>query len=193
MNFEEMKKIWDAQNNKALYAINEPALFDIVKRKINKVNKEIDHTEKGLILINFIVIATFINKGFDHENAWYRVMTIVIALLVSIYIYIKRVHRKKQEGSYDRTLLGDLDYAISNIKYHIYLGKTFIWWYMLPFGFGIVLKMYFNFDSKPLWVWLGMGVMFVVAYLITQWGAIKCHVPKQDALLALKRTLTQDI
>jgi len=192
MNFEEMKKIWDTQNNRTMYAIDEPALLKIVKGKINHVNREIDKTEIGLIMINFVVISVHLFKVFEYGITLNRMLIIVVASLISIYIYVRRINRKKQEGRFDRALLGDLDYAIYNVKYHIHLGKTFIWWYILPFGLIIFIKMILNFDSKPIWFWIGQGVMFLVAYFVTQWGAIKCHIPKWRSLEALRNTLMQE-
>ena len=34
MEFEEMKKIWDSQNNRPMYVIDEKSMFKIVERKI---------------------------------------------------------------------------------------------------------------------------------------------------------------
>ena len=44
MEFEELKKIWDTQNNQPMYAINEEALHNRIltkKRKTNKISSKI--------------------------------------------------------------------------------------------------------------------------------------------------------
>ena len=46
MEFEEMKKIWDSQNNRPMYAIDENSLHNIVKRKINAASRKVNQTKK---------------------------------------------------------------------------------------------------------------------------------------------------
>ena len=38
MEFDELKKIWDSQNNEVLYAINEKALHDRIRTKKGRLN-----------------------------------------------------------------------------------------------------------------------------------------------------------
>ena len=50
MEFEEMKKIWDSQNNEPLYAINEKALHNHIMSK-KKTGYHITNTSELLLII----------------------------------------------------------------------------------------------------------------------------------------------
>src|SRR6476620_8926876 len=52
MEFDEMKKIWDAQNNQPLYVIDEKALHNRIQSKMNTVLHFTSISELLLILIN---------------------------------------------------------------------------------------------------------------------------------------------
>lgn len=190
MNFEEMKKIWDIQNNKTMYAIDEPALLNMVDRKVRSTNKSVDMMEIGLLIINSIVFTVMMFRGLNREIGWVNFLTASLVLIVSIYVIVNRLKRKSGEGKFDRSLLGDLDNAISNINYHIRMGRTFIWWYILPFALPTFFNMYNS--SKTIWAWLLIAVLFIIAYSLTQWEVNKCHVPKKRSLEALRNTLTQE-
>lgn len=192
MNFEEMKKIWDTQNKKPMYAIDETTLLDIVKRKVGSTNRQVDLMEKGLLIINAIVFTVMMIKGINKDLGWINFLTAGIVFLVSTYVIVQRIRRKKGENRFDRSLLGDLDNAISNIKYHIRMGRTFLWWYLLPFALPTFFNMYNSFDAKTVWVWLGIAVMFYVAYRLTKWEVDRCHIPKKRSLEALRNTLTEE-
>ena len=52
MEFDEMKKIWDAQNNQPLYVMDENALYKRIQSKMNSLLHVTSTSELGLIVIN---------------------------------------------------------------------------------------------------------------------------------------------
>ena len=52
MEFEELRKIWDAQNNQPLYAINEKAMYNLVLSKKKQAHHITNISELLLIFVN---------------------------------------------------------------------------------------------------------------------------------------------
>ena len=191
MEFEEMKKIWDAQHQQPLYAINETTLHKRIQQKSASIKRMVDCFEWSIIAITtfvsgFLVIGTLIEgEGF------YSYLYGSIVFLIAIYIFIGRRHRQRQERSFDQSLLGDLNQAISNTDYHITRLRRFVWWYILPFTLIYALSMYETFYGRPLWVWFLMPAAFIGAYFLFQRDIRKYLLKKRD-LEALRNKLTEE-
>ena len=52
MEFEELKKIWNAQDNQPLYAINEKAMYNLILSKKKQAHHITDISELLLIFVN---------------------------------------------------------------------------------------------------------------------------------------------
>lgn len=192
MEFEDMKKIWDTQNQRPLYLIDEPTLHQHIGKKINATRRSTDYMEIGLILINLIVVGVMLIRSIRSDHAWMQYFTAATAFGVGVYVWIGRRARQRQANRFDRSLLGELDQAIENRSYLIRRGTTFVWWYLAPFVLTTAVSMYHRFDSKTIWAWLLIGAMFLVGGLLPTWEVRKVHVPKKRALETLRKTLMQD-
>lgn len=192
MEFEDMKKIWDTQNQRPLYLIDEPTLHQHIDKKINATKRSAGYMEIGLILINLIVVAFMLIRSVGSDHAWMQYLTAATAFGIGVYVWVGRRTRQRQGSRFDRSLLGELDQAIENRSYLIRRGTTFVWWYLTPFALTVTVSMYNRFDSKTIWLWLLIGVMFVVGGLLPSWEVRKVHVPKKRALETLRKTLMQD-
>ena len=189
MEFEEMKKIWDSQNNKPMYVIDEKNLHNIVKRKIKAAARKVNTFEYGMIAITAFVTVFMIVKG-TLEQDWTNFLTALAAFGISIYVIIHRGRRRRVESRFSHSLLDGLENAIANIDYLIKQGSTFVWWYILPFAIVSMISMINNPSS--IWMWVLIICAFVLAYLLASWEVRKMHIPKKKSLEALRNTLTQD-
>jgi hypothetical protein len=52
MEFEELRKIWDAQDNQPLYAINEKAMYNLILSKKKQAHHITNISELLLIFVN---------------------------------------------------------------------------------------------------------------------------------------------
>ncbi|MEL7005828.1 MAG: hypothetical protein AAFN93_24330, partial [Bacteroidota bacterium] len=143
MEFEEMRKIWDTQNNRPLYAINEEALHRSIKSKKNKASRVSNINEIALVAIAVITAIPLLIKNISTDNL-YAFPPVIVLLLTGVYVLVGRVKRKKMEKTFDQNIIGDLDQAIANMNFEISRAKTFIWWYILPLLVPSFLNMYMN-------------------------------------------------
>ena len=191
MDFEEMKKIWDTQNNQPLYAIDEEALHNRVKAKKNSTKRTTNKTELILIAANVFAGGLVIISRFIKDNAT-LVSTFmgVMMLITAAYLIFLRARRIKRDQQVDNSVLGDLDNALENINYRVSLSRSMIWYAILV----SFLTLYSVFDSQKSIVFiLLVSVFFVIGIFMSRWEYKHCHLGKRDQLLALKQKLINDL
>ncbi len=190
MEFEDMKKIWDEQNNENIYAINESELHRRVIRKKNRVKRMINKFEVTLLIAMICagLLTTII--GILH-NQLYKLLDALIFFMVAGYIYKSRRDRIKYEGQSNLSLLDDLEQTIRSLDYHAKRQKYFILWYMLPIFFTIIINATFSY-SKPWWLWVIFLAFFAFAYWAVK-KELRCRIlPKKEDLLHLRSLLLKD-
>lgn len=190
MEFEELKKIWDTQNKKPMFIINEEALHRTIRKKKNKASWISDINEIGLMLIAVTCSIFLIIKNLDNDNV-YAYPPAIFLLLTGLYVLIGRFRRKKNEKRFDRSVIGDLDHAIANTEFEIRRAKTFVWWYILPVMIPAILNMIMN--DASLLKWILIGAALVLSFLVVRWGLTRSQLPKYRNLLSLRKKLLEDV
>lgn len=190
MEFEEMKKIWDTQNNEPIYAIDEQALHRRVMKKNIGVKRMANINEWGMLIIS-LMLALFMFIEGTLDNEIYKFPQGVIFLIVAGYIYWDRKKRLKNEDQSDRTLLGDLEQAIRTINYSIKRQRNFLWWFLMPTAVAILINISFTFKGKSWWVWFIVIAAFVFSYWLVK-KELDCKIlPKKEDLESLRKLLVE--
>lgn len=190
MQFNDLQKIWDSQNNKPLYVIREEALHQKVLSKGRKAGKTANLTEwilisTGLTAAGILVYFDFIK---DEGNA-FSYISVVLFLLITLYGMTNRFLRMKKTENFERSILGDLEHALSISEYQISLSKGML------FGFWpavyLISVLSLAMSSKPLWLAFALAILFSgVSYL--SWLEHKCYIRRRNELAELKNKLTED-
>ena len=120
MEFDELKKIWDTQNDKPMYVINESMMHQKVMKKKRGAAFRVNLAEfigiGSTLFAGSIIASAMLYKGNDNVFSF----TMMIAMFVTaIVIGISRYRRKKNEDRFDRTTLGELKHALANATYHV--------------------------------------------------------------------------
>ena len=185
MEFEEMKKIWDTQNNEPIYAINEQALHRRILKKNVGIKRMANISEWALLFISLVVALVMIAKGIL-DNEAYKLPQGVLFLMVAGFICWGRYRRIRIQGSSDGTLLGDLEQAIRTIDYHIKRERNFVWWFLLPAVASVVINFFYTFDGKPWWIWPAVIASFVLSYWVVKKTLRTNLVPRKEELESLR-------
>jgi uncharacterized membrane protein YobD (UPF0266 family) len=189
MRFEEMKKIWDDQNKEHVFAIDEKQLHQNIEEKKRKSSALVSKIEIMLIVVNSLASSTIIGlnvvqrKGNIFENAMALLM-----LATAIYIIFRRAHRLKNENRFDRTMLGDLDHAISNATYQAQLSYGMLINCVIM---GILL--FFNAvaeDKSPTTLFL-IAVLFAITIYLSRWEHRSWHVARKKRLEGMRAKLNE--
>lgn len=135
MEFDEIKKIWDAQTNEPLYVIDEKALHNRIHSKMSGELRFANLREWSTIL--FYLGAVGLMLGFNHISfkPGANIFMFLAAWMFGtvVYIVVSRIRRIKASRRFDRSIRGDLDYAIWLISYQMRLGLV-IAFNFLPIG-----------------------------------------------------------
>ncbi|MEP5612079.1 MAG: hypothetical protein ABJP45_07500 [Cyclobacteriaceae bacterium] len=189
MEFEEMQKVWDKQSNEMLFVINENALHKRVKAKKKQANRIVNVTEIGLMIINTATAGILLADAIIDNEGPYDYAGVGIMLLTVVYLLFIRKKRKNQEDKFDRSILGELEHAISNTQSTIQIGKTMIYWYLLPIGIYIIINMIHN--EASLSKWLLVAGAFILGNFLGNWEIRNCHIPRKRHLERLREKLME--
>ncbi len=204
MDFEEMKVIWDSQNERPLYVLDQEALHATVRRKGQCIEKSVKLFEGLMIAIVLAVAVILVGKRIVYESDWQTSMvigaalTLLVAVVAATYLAIERARRRNREQVFDQTLLGDIDKAISQVDYQVARLKTIHFWFILPMAAMIGL----NFVMKDVSISELFGSKFWVLPLflfaiVLNYAAIRFemrwfHEPRKRSLKTLREKLAAE-
>lgn len=188
--FEELQKIWNTQNGEVMYAINEKALQRKISFKKRAAQRRANTVELGLVSINlvtgsYLIVDTFINK----EGVWDYIGGAILYVAAFLMI-IFRMARKKKEREFGRSMMDELNHAISNTTSLLQIASMMIYYYLIPVSIYAILKMLF-FEAS-LEKWLLMCGMFILSYLLIRWEKTRKHLPRKRELEKLRTKLIED-
>ncbi len=187
MEFEEMQVIWNSQNDEKLYAINEQALHDRIRRKGQSVNRLVGIFEWIMIVANLLVgVVLAVEAFYDQESLLYYVLP-ALYLAYGVFALVRRLTRRKAGERFAPTVLGELDKALWQINFLINQSRTIIVWYLLPIF--LVASVYFLLNGKWLWALVLGLVIFPATFAGSRWEVNRYYVPKKRALESLRETL----
>ena len=189
MEFNDMKKIWDSTGQAYMYAIDEQQLAETIRKKKRSTGKFVSRMEWFLISVNFatglfLLIASLVGNGHN----WYIYLFSFMLLIMGGYIYYRHRLRIRQEGQFDRSMLGELKHAISNATYQARLA-----YFMLLFSIpaGILLWLSAWSDEQPFWFLVAVGVGSVLVFLAARWEYRSLHIARKRKLEMMLNMLTQ--
>lgn len=189
MKFEEMKKIWDEQNQAHLYVIDETQLRNTIDEKKRKSSRLVSKIEIFGIMANvtaggFVLILNFAEqKGYALANIMGMLM-----LATAGYIYFMRTKRLKSENQFNRTMLGDLEHAINNATYQTRLSFSMLLVF-IPIGL-LVIGNVIEAGKSPIIIFLITAFMVVVLFL-GRWEHRNWHVARKKRLEAMRDKLLE--
>lgn len=186
MEFKDMQKIWDTQNDVPLYAIDEAALYKRILAKSKRASRVANMNEIGLtlIMLSLSVLLIIIDR-----SSMYAYVSALMMFLIAVYVWVGRIRRKQREQTFDRSMLGELDMAIANVDNEVNRARTFVWWMILPAGLPVLLNMIQA--GVVFWKWLIIPASYALAYALVQWELRRCHLPRKQELEILREKLEE--
>jgi hypothetical protein len=109
MEFEEMKKVWDTQNNEPIYGINETALHNRIQSK-KKQAYHITNISELLVIIVYAVSGCIIlgMNIFRQNGGIFMYILSAWMLAGALYTFVSRIRRISGDHQFDRSMRGDL-------------------------------------------------------------------------------------
>lgn len=187
MEFEDMKLIWDSQNNEPLFAINQEALHARIQRKSHSINRSLDLVDWIMIGVNLVVgLVLIVDQWQDQGQAFEFVMPFVY-LAFFVYAIYRRFARRQEIRGFENSVLGELEKALWQSDYLIKQSSSMVFWYLVPVLLLANVTMILN--GKPLWALFVTIVVVPLAYFGGRWEVNKWHLPKKRELEGLREML----
>jgi membrane protein implicated in regulation of membrane protease activity len=186
MQFEDLQKVWDKQNQQPMYVLNEEALQQQIRRKGKKISRYITINEFGLLLISIFTTA---NLWFTSEHRVYAALVGVAMFSSCAYMMWGRYQRLK-ERPVSSSVLEELEYTISQSNYYLRFAQTFFLWFMGP----IAIAMLYRVISAEagIWKWLLMFGSLALAYFLVRLELRYKHLPRKRSLEKLRGKLMEE-
>jgi hypothetical protein len=161
MEFDDMKKIWNSQDNEFVFGINEQALHNRIRSK-KKLGQHISNTsELLLIIVNFLVGAGILILNFykSTPNVYMYILSAWM-FATAVYVLVSRMRRKKTELRFDRSMRGEVNHALSVACYQVRL-SALMRWNVVPMGILITLLTWNS--GKPVWISIAILIFLGIA------------------------------
>lgn len=169
MDFEEMKVIWDSQNDRPLYVLDEAGLHASVQREIRAFARRVllrDVRDISLALITglgLLVFGSMIAFGsteqlqrllgakarVTHADSLVLLIASALWFFGAGYQWIERKRQKRREQEFDPSLRGDIDRTLAQTEQQIRLARSALWWSLIPAWVGTTLFTFALFTMIP--------------------------------------------
>jgi len=191
MNIEDMKKIWNEQDQQHQYVIDEQLLQENIQRKKRKGSRFVNKMEWAMIFSNLLAGGSIIGMNMIRHNTHPYVSALgAVMLAAAVYVLIIRQKRLKNENRFDRTMLGDLDHAINNANYRARLSYSMLIYWIL---FSLLLLGTAILEGWSVMQVTGIAVFCIVVGLLGRWEHKSWHVANKKRLEALKSKLMEAV
>ncbi|MCW3089987.1 MAG: hypothetical protein JWP81_1056 [Ferruginibacter sp.] len=167
MEFDEIKKVWDAQNNEPLYVINETTLHNRILSK-KKQAHHITNISELLSVVAYSGTGCFILGMNVYKQSGSIFMYILAGWMIisALYLLVSRIRRIQGNRRFDLSMRGDLAHAISMATYQVNLSRL-MRWNVLPIGILTGLGVWDG--GKSIWGAVGILVFFILANYASGW------------------------
>lgn len=190
MEFDELQKIWDSQTQQNVWVIDENALHKRVLIKKEKMSYITDFSEVLSIVVNFgggsLVLGLTIFKRSENLSMY---LMAAWMLATSFYVIASRIRRLKGKNTFDRSVLGELNYAVSTATYQVRFSQL-MRWNIVPIG---VLSVLSSWDSgKAIWLVPGLLLFFALSYFASGWEHRIYRAKKQELVTLQKKLVNEE-
>ena len=205
MKIEDLRVIWDQQNEQPLYVLDQDALNASIRKRTTGIDQSVGIFEYVMMGVLFFVAAMAAGKRLltSKELDWLDWTTVVLTIMVAVVaiVSLARARRRRltQEVDFESSIVGDVDKAISQLDYLFARFKTFHHWFALPMALILVLRLTkteFRFSDLAGTTTIQVIAMYALSMLICYssiWFEKKClSLPEKKSLLAIREKLVGD-
>lgn len=167
MEFDELQKIWDTQNNRPLYVINEQALHNRIVTKKHQVVHIAVVTEWILIIANTASGAFVLQQNYTGRRGLVFAYLLAAWLLgTALYVLVNRIRRMREQQQFNRSLSGDLQHALTTAAYQVRISRI-MRWNVLPIA---LLVLFSSWEGgQSVWFLAIVALFFVLVFLASGW------------------------
>ncbi|MEJ1237122.1 hypothetical protein WBG78_03275 [Chryseolinea sp. T2] len=189
MKFEEIKTIWDTQNSKPMYTLNESLLYQQVIDRQRRVKHFARVSELLLILVNLGSAIFILGATLGTSNNLSLLVLSAWLLISGAWILYQRYRRLKGDDNFDRSIQGEVTYALSIANYQVRLARLGRW-NVVPMGVLTLLALWES--GKSSWWLIAIILLFVLSYIAAGWEN-SIYIDRRDELESLKKKIDDEV
>jgi hypothetical protein len=208
MEFDDLKVIWDSQNEEPLYAVNEDGLQAMLRKKAQAFKRLVFWQEAqtyGSTLFVLGVVSILLTGYFtgvldrlrgNEMTSWDAVALFVGAgcwLQFGFNVWFVRIKQRKKERGFPATLRGELDRDIEQAEFEINSRRHLVRDFLPPYlGSGLSSLVLFRATGAE-WMMIPLIVAMVLALVVET----RCQrrlvtnklIPRKEELESLRNKL----
>ena len=186
MEFKDLQKVWNQENQQPMYVFDQEAVNRMVTRRARAVERLANINEWGMIVVAIVTSVALLIIGKDGA---YAILAAIVMLLSGGYVWWRRVERLRQGGRVGQSVMEDMEQAIANAKYLVRFAQTFSFWFLLHTAAVTLFRM--SQKEAGLGQWALIIGCFLLSYLLVQWELRKKHRPRLQRLEELREKLLE--
>lgn len=189
MKLEEINVIWNSQKEEPMFVIDQQALHASVERQGASVDRRVGWFELSMIFVGFTTAVILPIDAWLEGDGFHQYIVAVLCLAFGVYALLGRKWRLEKEVVFDRSMLGIIERALSQLDYHMNRLKTFLWCFNLPIALAAAIGLTIYGNTHTPWVWAGVILVCAISYWGTRRDIRKKFLPEKRDLEALRDKL----
>jgi hypothetical protein len=183
MDFEEIRKIWETQDSKPLYVMNDAVLYRQVVDRQRKTKHITQVSELLLIIVNVGAAAFILGTTLRGSMNISLTVLAVWLCLCGAWVLNARLRRVRGARNFDRSLQGEMNHALSIARYQIRLSRLGQW-NALPTGALTLIALWES--GKGGWWLAALVLLFTIAYVAAGWET-NIYIERRNELEAFRK------
>jgi hypothetical protein len=138
MTFDELKKHWSSEQADLKLPIEHDLLLKMVKRNKQWFESAILWRDVREIGVAVMLVFFFLYFAIKH-SLWPLYLLALLCSCIAVFMVADRIVQKRRHPCLSDSLLGCIKTSIAQIDHQIWLLKNVLYWYLLPFGVGVII------------------------------------------------------
>lgn len=165
MEFKDLQVIWNEQSNEPQFVVDSDLLYSRLEQDDIKTQRFQAFEEWCYAAMTAVVGVLTISEPILEHKEYHQLPLGAVFLFLSAYFLWKKRQRRKEAPDYDESFLGMIDGSIAHLESYSRWTKwaNILFWVCTIISSLVTLFLYY--DSKPIWIWIGLVVMLGVTYV----------------------------
>lgn len=189
MNFEQMKVIWDIQDQRPMYAVDEAVLHASIRRGSRKFRNLIVFSHVSIAATWIGLAALYLTGPLMDGEHLHRLVPAAILLALTVGQMIALARRRRGEADFDDSIRGDLDRAVWRIDHDIDWARSLRRGYVPLFLVAISIDFAFRLTPAMAAIWAGTVALVVAASWALDREIRTLYLPKKNRYETIREKL----
>ena len=193
MSFDDLQKVWQAQGEPAVPAVDPKFLLREVKRNHREFVATIYRRDVREVMVGVFLVLWFTYQGWRYHD-WTAYGIAATCVFIDAFLIGDRIIQWRRLPVTNDSLKGCVEASLAQVRHQIVLLRTVFWWYLLPLTASIAFSDFWRYHhNHRLGAYLVstalLGLVMWSVYELNQWAVRKSLEPRQRELEELAETL----